>query len=248
MIYKFGLYSIKIKSYTNKDLDLSDDYKHLKFDLYQKIFHILFIPIFPDEKEWKVIDTTTNKIAVTNPKIRTKLNIKALKKRNPILSYFGLIIFGSMLMFLFGLFISGIVKQEYKKYTRKKTHKKQTLQELDKINNPKINDLYLIKMIKITEKKDAYGNKSGIRKSNKYYSTYELDKFTDDSLYLHLKENHRVLSSIDIKLKKNISVSKKSISEITNKYRKIDFYTKLNNEKVEAIFCIDGIERENNIK
>ena len=59
MRYKFGIYSIKIKSYTNKDLDLSDDYKHLRFDLYQKMFHILFIPIFPDEKKWKVIDTAT---------------------------------------------------------------------------------------------------------------------------------------------------------------------------------------------
>ena len=67
MLINFGTYSVRMKIYNYKDLNQDENYKDFNFYLYQSVFYILFIPILPIEKFWKIKNSKQMKMYLLMP-------------------------------------------------------------------------------------------------------------------------------------------------------------------------------------
>ena len=87
MAGKFGIYTIKAKTYSYNELGLDKSYSTYKFVLYYTVFHIFAIPVFPVDKEWKVKSISTNTQVPTDSNVRTKINLITLRRNPPFWSF-----------------------------------------------------------------------------------------------------------------------------------------------------------------
>ena len=247
MVFSIGTYSILIESYTYKDLELDESYANTKFDLYQRVFYILYLPIKPTEKYWKVRDRETNKEVTTNPEIRTKLNLIALKRRSPIWSYLGMIFLSSFFLLFLGFFIFYITKGGVESVQKRIEKNARNGLEVERINKPEIEDIYYIKMLELASEKNSNGKVVKLKRKWVYHYTYKLTNFTSDSIYLKLiKETGYTIKE---KLKKHVSFSKNDLIDISEKYGNINFIDRKSQNDIskeyKLVFAIDEIERLN---
>lgn len=239
MAFKIGTYSIKLKTYNNKDLGLDNEYQNLEFQLFQKVFHVLFIPVIPVEKFWKVKNSLTNKEEPTTAELRTVLNLKELKRKSPFWTYSGLIFISLAVLFLIGFLISPYVEDGIESLNESNEKRKYVSETADIIENPKTNDLYHIEMIELTPTTE---NKKGYKRGAKKYLEYTILKFSNDSLELKLKENR--YSSNKVILKEKIKLAKKDLINAVKGFERLKIYDKIQEFKeTEAVFKLDEIER-----
>lgn len=245
MILKIGTASLKIKTYNNKELGLDNSYEDISFNLYQKFFFILFIPVLPMDKFWKVKNRKTNEFITTNAELRTKLNIIALKKKNPLWTYLGTIIVLAPFIYFLGLLIFNLGNDQLKKLESKKEKEIIHLQILNKIKAPMLNDLYFIKMIEMDPKKNINGKIIGYEKGSRENFEYQVTQFSNDTIKLKLTKYPKYYK-YGLKIKNEVTTTKEQLTNITSKYNSIDFYetgTK-SNPDLGAVFTIKDITRQ----
>ncbi len=246
MSFKIGTYSIKIKTYTDKDIGFDDNkkYSNLIFQLYQKVFHIYFVPIFPTEKFWKIKNIVTNKDAETDPLLRTRLNLIELKKKSPFWSYSGSMILSLPIILLIGFVIYSLGRTEVKKINKELDKNKLNKEIVEKIKKPNLSDTYYIKFIEMIPKKDINGKPKGFKKGDREILKYNLISFSNDSIELILMEKPFYFTK-SITLKNKVKISKQDLINISDHYKTINAYETIKEKseiKAEAIFSIDRIK------
>ncbi|WP_422859191.1 hypothetical protein ACOKFD_18080 [Flagellimonas sp. S174] len=175
MRLRLGSYSLKIKSYTAQELGLRDISENLIFTIYQKVFHLWYIPIFPVEKHWKVLDGATKKeVTDTNPAMRSALDLKTLKKRSPFWSYTGLIVVALPVLFLLGYVIYGTIDVSSDGINKALAKNTRISEKKELAQTPEIGDMYTFKILNVERITDMNGQSAGYKPS--YFSSpYDVD-------------------------------------------------------------------------
>lgn len=241
---RVGTFSIKIKTYNSKELELGSDYQDINFQLYQKVFYIFFIPVLPLDKFWKVKNVRTNENISMSAELRTKLNLVALKKKNPVWSYMGSVILSAPIVFFLVILMFNIGNNVSNIYQKKNEKKALNSEIINKINHPKLDDVYLMKMIEMDPKTDTHGTILGFKKGYKVNIEYQLINFSNDSIVLQMMK-YPEFDGSGLILKKKFNTSKRNLINIADKYKTIDLYKKgtEHNPDLEAIFTIKAINR-----
>jgi hypothetical protein len=244
MRIKIGTYSIRIKKYTARDLNLEGDYNNVNFYLYQQVFFILFIPVLPMEKFWKSKNALTNENIITNAKLRTELNIIALKQKSPLWSYSGSIILLAPFIYFLGLLILNIGNEEFDRHQKKSKNETVLLETIKKINQPELNDIYNINMVEIDPELNVKGKAIGFKKESKTKLKYQLIDFLKDSLKLKLTKYPKYYYS-NLILKSEITLSKQSLIDLAKKNVINSFNEKgtTRNPDLQAVYRITKIIR-----
>ncbi|WP_282079758.1 hypothetical protein [Aquimarina algiphila] len=247
MIIFFGTHSIRIKTYTYKELGLDEKYNGLKFQLYQNFFFIFFIPVFPITKFWKVKNSLTNKEVGTDAELRTQLNLVTARKKTPYWAYTGFFILITPVLFLVGLLLLNLTQEitrsaekGIESIERRKENDKLNEETIDLIKNPEVGDLYHIKMIEMIPKKDVNGKRKGFKKGEREELEYELTQFSIDSLTLKLTKIPNYFAA-DLTLKNDVKVSGKDLITIADSFKTLYLYETIDGS--EAVFAIQKIDR-----
>ena len=249
MRIKLGAYSLKIKSYTAQELGLPDVSEKLIFNVYQKVFHIWYVPIFPVEKHWKILDGTTKKeVKETTPAMRSALDLKMIKKRSPLWSYTGVAIVALPVLALLIYVVYGV-------FDVSSNGIQKTLAKNSRISNkeilaktPEIGDLYTFKVLNVDRVTDMNGHTTGY-KSSHFSSPYDVDFFVNyiskDSVGLeyNLMEGR---SDYTYGLKPEFRLSKAEVRLAAENYQDLDILEYPNREGAETkkIVGIFQIQRE----
>ena len=240
MIFTLGTYSLKIKTFTNKEINLGAEYHDSQFNLYQKVFYILFIPIFPVEKFWVVKNTITGKEQLTTADLRTKLNLVELKRKSPLWTYTGLIILSISFLFLIGFMLSDYVESGIDSFKKSNIESANNSKTIDLIEDPRPNDVYHIIMVELTP---TNKNKKGYDRGTTKYLEYSIIKFKEDSIELKLIDNK--YSSNKVKLKDSLKLGKENLINALEGFQRLKMYSKIDEYKdTEAVFKLDEIERK----
>ncbi|WP_397362246.1 hypothetical protein [Olleya sp. R77988] len=246
MRFRIGAYSVRLKTYNSNDLSLPEKYNHLKFQLYQKVFYILFIPVLPIELFWKIKDANTNKEASSDAELRTKLNLFSLNKKSPFWTYSGLMILLAPFIFLAGYLILNFGEKQIKNIEKSIENDKVNFRVVENIKAPILNDVYHIKLIEMIPQTDVNGKVKSFKKGERETLKYKVLSFSEDSLSLVLIETPKFFFA-DILLKDTVKVLKNKLIDISDSYKTIDLYTPIKDKniiKAEAVFNIDNIIRE----
>lgn len=251
MRIKFGTYSFKIKSYSVQDLGLYG-VENFTFNIYQKVFHFMYIPIFPVEKHWKIKDRETKKEVVdTTPEIRTAINMKMLKNRSPIWSYSGTLILSLPILFLLGYAVFGAVDITVENIDKILDKKNRISTKEDLVRLPKIDDVYTFKIIEVNAVTDMHGNIAKYE-PNPYFSPekidYSVDYISKDSVGFNFVEDQGHLIYGD-DVKKEFKLPKKELIPAVNGYRDLNVLKFPNKEKDKRkmLSGIFEIQRQENI-
>lgn len=241
---KLGTYSLKIKTFYSTDLKENTKYKDLKFELYQKVFYIMAIPVLPIDKFWKVKNISTNEEVTTTPELRTELNLIALKKRSPFWAYTGTLILLLPIFIVLGVF--GYQYALDLEYEHKKSELRQELniETQDLLKSTKVNDVFLFNVREMIPKYDTNGKRKGFKRGYKSDLKYRVVNVLNDSITLSLQRPRHF--TIDVDLKTKTTISKKDLNAIIDTYKSLDFYSQQTDDKgrikAEALFNLDKIE------
>lgn len=208
-----GTYSIKIKTYSAKDLGVEGEYDGITFNLYQKVFFLFLIPTWPIDNYWKIKKNNTSESFVSDPELRTKLNLIELKRKTPFWAYIGTILLSMPILLMVGLLIMNLTEDIISERQQKKKIEENTAIAISRINNPAVNDLYEIRLIRIEEKKNSLGKVVGHDQKWGGDHIYRLTRFSKDSLFL--RKEKKIYNS---KLVNTISTSKSELVELAKKY------------------------------
>jgi hypothetical protein len=140
----FGVKHFKLKSYSLKELGLSEEEDNIiKIELRQKYFHLYWIPFFPTGKTWVV--RKDNQLYDLPLKYKLALAKKEIKHRTPFYT------FALPLLLILGFTIY-LIGEKIDRYASKKRAQERFKLELvdlnKKITNPTTNDFYELKGIK----------------------------------------------------------------------------------------------------
>ncbi|NJB70783.1 hypothetical protein GGR42_001245 [Saonia flava] len=245
-IFKFGTYSIKIKSLTKNDLNLMGNYDHLDFSFHQKVFHFWYIPLFPVEKYWAIFKKgTKEKFLDSTPEIRNKLDMALLKTKSPLWSFSGTLILAFPILIglfyvLYGTF--DVSKDNFSKWRKKE-------ERIDKkelyANDPQIGDVYTFKVLEVDPVTDVNGHIVKYE-PNLYFRAssidFELNYIALDSLgFIMLRPDEFEINKRN--LKEEIKLSKKELLPALKDYRNLKilngkFYSEKGSKLITGIFKI----------
>ena len=197
MLIRLGTYSIKFKTFFAEDLGLGKEYKDIKVEFLQKVFHIWYVPIFPAEKHYRIKSKVTNDlIKETSASLRTAINLKLLKLKTPFWSYTGSFVVALPILLVFGWFLYNAgteLKRDFKKKQRTSARisDKEVL-----VANPAIGDVYTFKILEVEAVTNADGHVANY-KANPYFAPetmdYELNFIKGDSLGFLRTPNQKFL-------------------------------------------------------
>ncbi len=248
MRLKLGSYSLKIKSFTPKELGLTDISENLKFNLYQKVFHLWYIPIFPVDKHWKIIDSTTKKEVVeTDAVMRSAIDLQMLKKRSPVWSYTGLLILTLPVLALLIYIIYGAIDVSAEGINKTLAKNSRVSNKEKLVQTPEIGDLYTFKILNVEMVTDMNGQSAGFKPS--YFSSpYDVDFYVNyiskDTVGFY---HNRVEGSTNYTygLKKEFKLSRRDLLLAAKNYQDLDVLERANeeNSKTKDIVGIFQIQR-----
>ncbi|PRX57939.1 hypothetical protein [Flagellimonas meridianipacifica] len=249
MRLRLGSYSLKIKSYTAQELGLKNVSEKLIFNVYQKVFHIWYVPIFPVEKHWKILDGTTKKeVEETNSAMRSALDLKMLKKRSPFWSYTGLIIVALPVLFLLGYVVYGTINVSSNGIS-KALAKNTRISEKQKLaQTPEIGDLYTFKILSVDRVTDMNGQSAGY-KSSYFSSPYDVDFFVNYISKDSVGFDHNDIegsTNYTFGLKRQFKLAKSDIVLAAQKYQDLSILEYPNEEQAQTkkIVGIFQIQRD----
>ncbi|WP_420602567.1 hypothetical protein [Flagellimonas sp.] len=255
MRIKLGTYSLKIKSFSAGELGLKGA-ENLSFNIYQKVFHFWYIPIFPVEKHWKIKDKETKKeFADTTPEMRSAINLKMLKKRSPIWSYAGSIVLALPILFLLGYVIYGAVDVSAENIGKSWSKNSRISAKEDLVEIPEIDDRYTFKVIEVEAVTDMNGHIAKYQPSP-YFSPQKMDFMVNyvskDSVGFDFVEDQGFVVYGD-DVKKEFRLSKKALLGAIKGYKNLNILKRPNEEgsktkKLAGIFQIkrpENLEEEN---
>jgi len=225
MRLKFGTYSVKIKSYTSKELGIENEHPDLEFTIRQKVFHFWFIPLFPVDKFWVAKHSgTKEELQETTPKMRNAIDLKILRQRSPFWSYSGVLVLALPVVVLAGyllLDIAGDAMDSANRYTKKNSRvdQKEVL-----VNAPEVDDLYTFKTLDVDIVTDMNGHFVKYEPSPFSSATkvdYLVNYITKDSIGFEFIKG-RKYSDFTFGLKKEFRLSKKDLILATKNYKDLD--------------------------
>ncbi|SHI47929.1 hypothetical protein [Pseudozobellia thermophila] len=208
-----GTYTIKIKTYSAKDLGVEGEYDGITFNLYQKVFFLFLIPTWPIDSYWKIKKNNTSESFISDPELRTKLNLIELKRKPPFWAYIGTILLSTPILLLIGFLIMNLAGDFLNERQKKNKIKENTAIAISRINNPAVNDLYEIRKIRIEEKKNNLGKVVGHDQKWDGDHNYKLIRFSKDSLFL--RKEKKIFGS---ELVNTISAPKSELVELAKNY------------------------------
>ncbi|SHK10321.1 hypothetical protein, partial [Pseudozobellia thermophila] len=177
-------------------------------------------------------------------KLRTALNLKSLKRKNPFWAYFGWAILLLPVLFVFYQLASDGIYEGIKSI-KKSNRKKEIVTELstditDKLESPKVKDVYHIQMVEV--KSDLSENQKKSRPIVKYLE-YILVGYSKNNVELELSVNNEFETKYVLP-KEKIKVSKEDVVKIIGDFERLDIYTmKGDSIKAHALFKIQQIAR-----
>lgn len=253
MILFFGTHSIRIKTYTHRDIGVDDSYSHLTFQLYQTFFFIFFIPVFPTYRYWKAIHTSTREEVGADTEIYAHLDAIEAKKKEPLWTYLGTFViltpFLLIVGFLLWLFIANLsselknsVEKGIQTIEKRKEHNQANSATIEKIKHTQKGDIYHIKMIEMIPHADVNGKNSGFTKGEREELEYLVSKVSENTIELTFVKSRGTLTA-DLLLKKMVSLSKDDLIQISKTYKTVPLYTltAMKNKSSEAVFAIEKI-------
>ncbi|WP_158975733.1 hypothetical protein [Cellulophaga sp. L1A9] len=247
-IVKFGTYSLKIKSYTAKEVGLKDAHANMTFIIFQKILHFWFVPLIPVDKFWIIKDSHTGKqITETTSTMRAAIDLKLIKQRTPIWSYFGLILITLpfLVFFMFGVYLSVDKIIDEVQGDIVKNNRVDLKKEL--VKNPQINDLYTFKTIyldKVTDENGYFVNYKPSHFSSSSKIDYSVNYISRDSVGFEFLKDKKY-STYTFGLKEVFRLSKKDLILATKGYRELEVYEyqKKPNSKSKEVVGVFEINR-----
>ncbi len=247
MRIRFGTYSLKVKSFSARELELPDVANQFSFNIYQKIFHFCYIPIFPVEKNGVIKRKETGKVFLeSTPEMRTALNLKVLKTRSPVWSYIGLIVICVPIIFLLGLFTYRAASEATDLADKKIAKGNRIDLKSELVQSPEIDDLYIFKTLTLEAMTDMNGHFVKYEKSHfssAYKVRYKINYLVKDSVgFEFLKQN---TYDYTYGLKKEFRISKEDLLAASKGYQdlKIQKYPSSVNATSKNVVGIFEIQR-----
>ncbi len=244
---KLGSYSLKIKTFTAQELRLENVPGNLDFNIYQKVFHLWYIPVFPVEKHWKILDRTTKKeIEETTASMRSALDMKMLKKRSPVWSYSGLLILALPVLVLIGYVIFGAIDVSADGINKALAKNSRISSKETLAQTPEIGDLYTFKILSVDRVTDANGHSAGY-KSSQFSAPFDVDFLVNYISKDSVGFDHNTVdgrTNYTYGLKNEFKLSKEELLLATKNYQDLKILEYPNEEgaqskKIVGIFQID---------
>ncbi len=222
MRFKFGTYSLKIKTYNSSELGIEKEHPNLDFTIRQKIFHFWFIPLFPVDKFWKVKRSDTGEeVLETTPKMRNAIDLKVLKQKSPIWSYSGSIVIAIPLLLLMSYFLYGVVDNAIDNVNKNVAKNNRIDNKEELVKAPEINDLYTFKTLDVDIVTDMNGH--FVKYKPSYFSSptkvdYVVNYISKDSIGFEFIKS-RNYSNHTFGLKQEFRLSKNELILATKNYQ-----------------------------
>jgi len=227
MVIRFGTYGLKIKTINYQELGLDEQYKHLSFQLYQRVFHLMYIPIFPVDKHWKITDNRTKVfITETDAALRTQLNLKLLKTRSPIWSFSGAAILALPIILALIWVLYGTFNTSATNFTKLWEKENRVSEKNDLVKAPQIDDEYTFKIVEVEPVTDYNAQIVRYEKGSFGVSgkiIYTINYVSKDSIGFELKKSDFFISS-RYKMKTIFRVSKQQLVKSAKNYTDLDLY------------------------
>lgn len=201
MTILFGTYSIKVKSIESE----GNQYK-----LFQRVFHIFFIPFFPLARFWKTADGAI----VEN--ISQDLYLKELKTKAPIYSYTGILL---PILIVAYIALNAIFGSAYSTFTKSVSDKDRISLVASKIQITEKWDRYLFKTHLLKPKGDKY-EKNDQYADRLYYTVSEVNGDNVTFVAADLSDSKHEF----IALKKEFILTKQQLQESAGKYIDLPIY------------------------
>lgn len=225
MRLKFGTYSVKIKTFTSKELGIANEHPGLEFNIRQKVFHFWFVPLFPVDKFWVAKRRDTKEvIAETTPKMRNAIDLKVLKQRSPLWSYSGVLVLALPLLALAGYLLYGVVGDAMDTANRNIAKNNRVDRKEALVNAPEVNDKYTFKTLDVDIVTDMNGHFVKYKPSTFSSPTkveYVVNYISKDSIGFEFQEGSSY-SDYTFGLKKEFRLSKKDLIKATKNYQDLD--------------------------
>lgn len=231
-----GFYSLKIKSEFINDTE---------YILFQRIYHVCYIPIMPKDKIWK----TTNGNNTLEQDIKVKLDLIALKSKTPWWAFLGpTLIVITALLGIFGNSIAMLLDSTNSYFT----NQNRIENYINKIENPVKNDVYNFMLYVVEPVKAKNGAIKQYKKVDfmNFYVSYQFIKYSEESLLLEALDisgfNHTYVN-----LNSKILASPAWLKEAQEKYieTSIGTFNKSNlsyKEGMKLFLKLDNITRAPN--
>ena len=253
MRIKFGTYSLKIKSYTAHELNLDDSYKNFTFQIYQKVFHFWFIPIFPVEKHWKIKDKQTNlELAETDATMRSAIDLKMLKRRSPVWSFTGSIVLAIPLIIGLVYVVYGMIDSSADEISKGLAKNSRISAKNDLVQDPVLDDLYTFKVIEVDAVTDANGHIAKYEVSpygSPKKADYQVNYITRDSIGFDFVKNKEYFMQSTNDLQATFRLAKNDLVNASKGYKELPILKYPNSEdskskKLVGIFEIQRPEQK----
>ena len=249
MRLKFGTYSVKIKTFSSKELGIEHEHPGLEFNIRQKVFHFWFIPLCPVDKFWVAKRSDTKAVVEeTTPKMRNAIDMKVLKQRSPFWSYSGVLVLALPLVALAGYLLYDVAGDAMDTANRTMEKNKRVDQKEAFVNAPEVNDKYTFKTLGVDIVTDANGHFVKYQPSPFSSPTkveYVVNYISKDSIGFEFQEGSSY-SDYTFGLKKEFRLSKKDLVSATKNYQDLNIL-KYPNEvgaKTKDVVGVFEIQRE----
>lgn len=224
MWIRLGTYSIKIKSYSANELGLDTLSNDLVFNVYQKIFHFWYIPIFPAEKNAIIKKKASGNIFLdSTPEMRTALNLKLLKTKSPLWSYIGVIILCIPLLIILGYMVYNLFNMSSNQIGKALRKNERISDKEEFVESPQLEDVYTFKLLQVDAVTDMNGHIAkytpnlfiGAEKVN-----YFVDYISKDSIGFKLSGSDYLYDPRNV-----MRLSKKELTKAIDGYQDLDIHT-----------------------
>lgn len=208
----FGYYSIKIKT-----INLPEG----KFGIYQRVYHLMFIPFFPKDQLWKPLNL--HRETALNSDTRHRLNVIELRTKTPIWTYsgIGMIITAVLIPLLVAIF-SWIGNESTKKiesFTRKNHN-------AELIETPQLGDIYHFKVYLVKPIKSPNGSIVKYEKVRFIFNevSYSLSSKSNEKVSLKalsIKEFNADHDYYKVALKDEFTINKSFLKKLNENYKEL---------------------------